>query len=128
MNESSGDTPIFNYVAALPENREFILTIFEDGMSHWDDLSEGTLVERVLCDEDQASIVSVRISGEILAKAREMAAREKEGDARAIPLPPSRAETAADIAVMDRMLVEFFWHEVNPLLRHPLKPPNTGSC
>jgi hypothetical protein len=38
MSEQKDETPIFNYVASI-QGREFIVTIFENKMSQWDDLS-----------------------------------------------------------------------------------------
>jgi hypothetical protein len=119
MSDSEDDVPVFNYVASI-QNREFIVTIAQNRMSQWDDLSSCTLDDRLQNEEPAGSIISVRISEEIYLKALEMVEKEKLEEARIGQFQVPAGETAKDIAEMDRLFYDFFWREVNPRLRQPL--------
>jgi hypothetical protein len=114
------NSPIFNYVVLIQPGREYIVTIFDDGMSQWDDLSRGSLSDRIHGEEAEGSVVEVRISNEIFAKARNMAEREKAEEIRTGQAPSPAGETGEDIAQMDRLMADFFWREVNPSVPEPL--------
>ena len=119
MNPSVDETPVFNYVAAI-QGKEFIVTISQNRMSRWDDLSSCTLDDRLRDDEPEGSVPSVRISDEIYRMALEMVEREKLEEARTGQFQSPAGETAKDIAEMDRLFDEFFWRVVNPQLPQPL--------
>jgi hypothetical protein len=116
---SLADTPIFNYVIGI-QGREYIVTIFEGGLSQWDDLSRGSLSDRIEREEKEGSIVEVRISDTIYQNALRMAEKEKAEETRTGQSPSPVGETADDIAKMDRLMTEFFWLHVNPSVPDPL--------
>jgi hypothetical protein len=115
-------SPIFNYVVSI-QGREFIVTIYEDAMSRWDDLSLTSLSERIHGDEAETSVVEVRISDEIYSNACTMAEKERIEEVRTGQFPSPVGDLAADIAAMGRMLAEFYWLHVNPLHPQPLNQP-----
>lgn len=121
MSEPIDDTPVFNYVASI-QGREFIVTIFENKMSQWDDLSGYGLADRLQGEQEAASLISVRADDELFIKASEMVQKEKAEEARTGQFQVPMGETAKDIAELDRLFEDFFWREVNPRLKHPLIP------
>ena len=74
------DDPVFNYVASI-QGREFFVTIFENKMSQWDDLSSCGLARR-LQDDPSDGVISVPVNNDIFEKAMEMAQKEKTEEAR----------------------------------------------
>jgi len=118
MSESMDDLPVFNYVASI-QGREFIVTILENRMSQWDDLSGCGLAHR-LQDEQSDGVISVRVSDKIFERATEMVRKEKAEEARTGQFQVPAGETANDIVEMDRLFEDFFWREINPRLQPPL--------
>jgi hypothetical protein len=122
MSEPTDSSPVFNYVVSV-QGREFIITIHEDSMSRWDDLSLTSLPERIHGEEGENSVIKIRISDEIYSKALTMAENEKLEEARTGQVPSPVGNLAADIAAMDRMLTDFYWLRVNLLHPKPLNQP-----
>lgn len=115
MSEPRDDTPVFNYVASI-EGREFIVTIFENRMSQWDDVSGYGLSER-LRGEELNRIISVRVSDEIFEKVVAMIENEKAEELRMRHFSVPAGKIAEDIVEMDRLFEEFFWQYVSPQLK-----------
>jgi hypothetical protein len=124
MIEPIGRSPIFNYVVSV-QGREFIVTINDDSMSQWDDLSLTGLPERIHGEAAEGFVIEVRISDEIDSKARAMAEKERIEEARTGQFASPLGNVAADIAEMDRMLSEFYWLHVNPIHPKPLTQQST---
>jgi hypothetical protein len=112
------NSPIFNYVIGM-QGREYIVTILEGGISQWDDLSRGSLSNRIHGEEAEGSVIEVRISDEIYLMARSMAEREKVEEIQTGQVPSPVGEMAEHIAQMDRLMAEFFWLHVNPSVPNP---------
>jgi hypothetical protein len=122
MNQLAEETPVFNYVVSI-EDREFIVTVTQNRMSQWDDLTGRSLVSQLRDEVAAESVIAVQASEKICLKALEMAQKEKMEEARTGKFREPAEETANDIAEMDRLLEEFFWRKVNPLLEQPLTNP-----
>jgi len=69
------DLPVFNYVASI-QGREFIVTILENRMSQWDDLSGCGLAHR-LQDEQSDGVISVRVSDKFLRGPRRWSEKKR---------------------------------------------------
>ena len=82
MSEPMDDTPVFNYVASI-QGREFIVTIFENKMSQWDDLSGYGSADRLQGNQKAASVISVLAKDEIFIKASECFVLRVKGDSMA---------------------------------------------
>jgi len=119
MKDSEHALPVFNYVASI-RGREFIVTIHQNMMSEWDDLGGCSLNDRLREVVPEGTVISVRVSEEIFAKALKMAEEEKLEESKGHQFQTPAAETMKDIAEMDRLFTEFFWREVNSRLRQPL--------
>jgi hypothetical protein len=79
MIEPIGRSPIFNYVVSV-QGREFIVTINDDSMSQWDDLSLTGLPERIHGEAAEGFVIEVRISDEIDGRKR----KDRGGSNRAV--------------------------------------------
>jgi hypothetical protein len=136
---SSRHQPIFHYVIAV-RGKEFPLVIMADGISHWDDHTERLQLRspqnryleiqafagdrealRQLGNELLEFTITVRVPEDIVAKAREMARKERRAGQATGELGAISAETMRDGAEMDRLLLDFFWKEINPLLNQPVE-------
>ena len=110
MTESTSRIPVFNYVVSV-RGREFILTIYEGGMSQWDDLAQSSLSDRVYGNAT-GSVVEVQVTEEIYEMALLMARREREEEAKSGQFQPV-GPIAEVIEHVDQMLGGFFWRHVN---------------
>jgi hypothetical protein len=138
MMQPNGQRPMFYYVIEV-RRREFPLVIMPDGMSHWDDHSERRVLRRsedrllelyALAGDNEAMrqlgnellefTISVRVPDNIRDSARAMARKERlDGNAR-LGAACAPLTTIQDIAEMDRLLLDVFWKQINPLLSHPI--------
>jgi len=127
MTSSRLDEPLFHYVIQIGD-REFLLIIMPDGMSHWDDHTgrhrlrhprDQYLELAAFAGDYQASqqlhneciefTISVPVSEPIFAKAAQMSQKYRN------------AASAVSGAEMDRLLTDFFWKEINHLLSQPIE-------
>lgn len=122
------DEPLFHYVIQIGD-REFPLVIMADGMSQWDDHTgrcklrhpwDQYLELAAFAGDRQASqqlhneclefTISVPVTEPIFTKAAQMSQKYRN----AVSADKSGAE-------MDRLLTDFFWKEINPLLSQPIE-------
>jgi hypothetical protein len=112
------EVAVFNYVASV-QGHEFIVTIFNDRRSEWEDLTGKGLVDQLQTPVPEPE-VEVPISDQIFAKALAMAQKEKLEEAQTGTFQVPVGETADDIAELDRLMTSFFWNAVNGRLKEPL--------
>jgi hypothetical protein len=114
-------TVILRYVIAI-QDREFMIALTSDAISFWDDFTGRSLADQ-LQGEAAEPVIAVQASQKIFLKAQEMAQKEKMEETRTGKFREPAGEAAKDIADMDRLFEDFFWREVNPRLKQPLRNP-----
>jgi succinate dehydrogenase flavin-adding protein (antitoxin of CptAB toxin-antitoxin module) len=141
MHLSAEQTSVFHYVIEI-EDREFLLVIMPDGMSHWDDHTQRRTIRhpshqhlelrafagdekafRLLKKETSEFTISVAVPEKVFLKAVQMAEKQKREEAATGNPQATSQEIAKDVTEMDYLLTNFFWQEVNPLLCQPLNLP-----
>ena len=126
--------PLLHYVLEI-QGREFLLVILSDGTSQWDDHTGRRTLRhprdkylelwafagdanafRRLQNECLEFTISAPVPDQIVAKAAEMARQESKRN------PTSKGINAMHkcAAQMDRLLTDYFWKEINPLLSQPI--------
>jgi hypothetical protein len=122
---NADEVAVFNYVASV-QGSEFIVTIFNDRRSEWEDLTGKGLADQLQTPVPEPE-VEVPISDQIFAKAMAMAEKEKLEEAQTGTFQVPDGETADDIAELDRLMTSFFWNEVNGRLKEPLIRDEQGE-
>jgi len=127
--------PLLHYVLEI-QGREFLLVILSDGTSQWDDhtgrrtlwhprdrylelwaFAGNALAFRHLENECLEFTISAPVPDQIVTKAAAMAWHESNRGLtpKGIYACPGR------VAEMDRLLTDYFWKEINPILSRPIQ-------
>jgi len=140
MTSPKLDEPLFYYLIQIGD-REFPLVIMRDGTSQWDDhtgrrrlrhsgdqylelaaFAGDSQAFQQLSNECLEFTISVPVPEMIFAKAAQMSQIYQNKAFADEDLLAMSAEEAKDVDEMERLLTDFFWKEINPLLSQPIKP------
>lgn len=114
--------------------REFLITVTEDGMIHWDDVNQR---RKIRGEADQGLEIRAAFLGDESARAR--LHHEAREFTVSVELPPKLFErlkragkrldrnrwTTEDEKKLDPVMAEFFWEHVNPFLNPKIERPPT---